>query len=464
MLTELEFTNFKSWRRTGNIRFAPLTGFFGANSSGKTAILQMLLLLKQTAESSDPHRVLHFGDENSYVDLGTGQEVIFRRRIPAEIDLRIRWRRPRPLKVLDPERSEELFQTDDLQFEVTIETSADLVSVQRFAYQVFAENKQFRFELARAAPGRDGKRPRGYGLKAQGYKVKRVPGRPWPLPAPGKFYRFPDETYTRYQNVSFLGSLVSSFEELLRSVFYLGPLREYPHRIYTWAGDRPRDVGLRGELAVHALLASEAAGIRVNRGYRKKRRSIQEMVAFWLRELGLVHSFSARPLVPGRKEYEVKVRHKPRSAEVALTDVGFGVSQILPVIVLCYYAPENSTIIFEQPEIHLHPSVQAGLADVLVDAIKTRNVQIVLESHSEHLLRRIQRRIAEERLSREDAALYFVSSTDGESTIEELQLDEFGNIQNWPKGFFGDELGELLEMTRAAAKRRQDPVLHGSTS
>ena len=69
--------------------------------------------------------------------------------------------------------------------------------------------------------------------------------------------------------------------------------------------------------------------------------------------------------------------------------MGIGVSQVLPVLVLCYYVPEGSTIILEQPELHLHPSVQAGLADVFIDVIKHRNVQILLESHSEHLLRRL---------------------------------------------------------------------------
>jgi predicted ATPase len=74
------------------------------------------------------------------------------------------------------------------------------------------------------------------------------------------------------------------------------------------------------------------------------------------------------------------------------------------VLVLCYYVPEGSILILEQPEIHLHPSVQTGLADVFIDAVKTRKVQIILESHSEYLLRRLQRRIAEEKVSQEDMA------------------------------------------------------------
>lgn len=137
-----------------------------------------------------------------------------------------------------------------------------------------------------------------------------------------------------------------------------------------------------------------------------------------------------------------------------MTDVGFGVSQILPVLVLCYYVPEGSIIILEQPEIHLHPSVQSGLADVFIDAMQNRGVQIILESHSEHLLRRLQRRIAEEVIDNTDVALYFCDTDSGHSRLSELGLDLFGNINNWPKDFFGDEFGEMAAMTEAAIKRR----------
>ena len=179
------------------------------------------------------------------------------------------------------------------------------------------------------------------------------------------------------------------------------------------------------------------------------------MVAYWLKELGLIHSFSLKPIAENRKDYEVRVQRSPRSADVLITDVGFGVSQVLPVLVLCYYAPEGSTLIFEQPEIHLHPAVQSGLADVFIDAINTRGIQIILESHSEHLLRRLQRRVAEEQLTPEQAALYFTTmGEDGASNLERLELDLFGNIRNWPQDFFGNDMGDLMEMARAEMRRR----------
>jgi len=123
--------------------------------------------------------------------------------------------------------------------------------------------------------------------------------------------------------------------------------------------------------------------------------------------------------------------------------------------VLSYYAPKGSIIILEQPEIHLHPAVQAGLADVMIDAVKTCNIQIIFESHSEHLLKRLQRRIAEQKISPDTMALYFCESENDGSKLTPLNVDLFGNILNWPKEFFGDQFGEMAAMTKAAMERKK---------
>jgi len=280
------------------------------------------------------------------------------------------------------------------------------------------------------------------------------------LPPPVKCYGFPDEATGYYQNTGFLSEFALAFEQLFSGVAYLGPLREHPHRTYVWAGARPTDVGLRGEQAVAALLAARAAGLKSPQGQGKGRRyhPIERRILDWMKEMGVARSMGLEPIAKGRKDYEVKVRTTSKSAEVLITDVGFGVSQVLPVLVLCYYVPKGSTLILEQPEIHLHPRVQAILADVFIDVIKNRGVQILVESHSEHLLRRLQRRIAEEKVAPSQTALYFCEMGRTASQISRLQLDLFGNINNWPADFFGDELGNLASMTIAATQRRGVPL------
>ncbi len=186
------------------------------------------------------------------------------------------------------------------------------------------------------------------------------------------------------------------------------------------------------------------------------------MVAGWLKRLGIVESFRLQQVSKLTRSYQVRLKMAGRPTEVTLHDVGFGVSQVLPVIVAAYCAPPGATVIIEQPELHLHPKVQADLADLFVEAIRCREdgaergVQFLIESHSEHFLRRLQRCIAEETLPGDQLSAYVCSpgSTETGSSIEPLKVDEYGNILNWPPNFFGDQMTEISEMRKAGLKRK----------
>lgn len=448
MLTRLRAQNFKSWQDTGDLEIAPLTGLFGTNSSGKTSILQILLMLKQTVESQDRRRVLHLGDDRSWVDLGTFFDIINGHQADSALDLSLSWELPKSLVIHDPEQNKRLFTINNLSFATKVRQDVQLL-VEEFAYYF----DEYCFGMRRKDSDQ-AKRKEEYDLISEGYYPKRTPGRVWSLPAPVKCYGFPDEAVGYFQNTGFLPDFVLAFEKLFSSIFYLGPLRDYPQRSYVWAGESPVDVGRRGELAVPALLASKTWGKVVSPGYGRRRRTVEERIGEWMKEMDIIYSFSLDPIAEHRKEYEFRVVTKPGGAKVSITDVGFGVSQILPVLVLCYYVPEGSTILLEQPEIHLHPAVQAILADVLIDVVNNRGVRIIVESHSEHLLARLQRRIAEEAISPEKTALYFCRLQGAASKIERLHVNMFGDITNWPEGFLGDEIGDRLAQAEAAMKRQ----------
>ena len=190
--------------------------------------------------------------------------------------------------------------------------------------------------------------------------------------------------------------------------------------------------------------------------YKTPRRPFQEMIAYWLREMGLIQEFRVEEIAEGSNRWQAKVQTSDGSAEVLLTDVGFGVSQVLPVVTLLQYVPEHSTVILEQPEIHLHPLAQANLADVIINAATHRHIQIILESHSEHLLLRLQRRVSEEAISAEDVKLYFCNAPQGVSELAPLDLNLFGQIGNWPKNFMGDAFGETYAAEKARLKRMKE--------
>ncbi|HEX3070719.1 MAG TPA: DUF3696 domain-containing protein [Thermoanaerobaculia bacterium] len=454
MLQSLSIKNFKSWRRVDDLRFGLITAFFGTNSSGKTSLLQLLLLLKQTADAADRLLPLDLGDERSPAELGTFKDVLHGHDLSQDLEWTLIWTLQNALKVRDPERKDTvLFEGSELSQSARIgwrnsSGSPGRMVTRRHSYQF--DDREFGM-----VPKSEAKEEYDLSYDGTSFRFIRAQGRPWPLPAPVKSYGFPDQVRGYFQNAGFLSDFELEFEKLFKNVFYLGPLREYPRRQYTWAGGNPSDMGRRGEKVVDALLASRELGRVIPQGQGVKRLTVEAQVGKWLKNLGLIHSFEVRPVAADSKLYEVVVQKTPSAVPVLITDVGFGVSQILPVITLCYYAPRGSVLLFEQPEIHLHPAVQAGLADVFVHAVKHRGVQIIIESHSEHLLRRLQRRIAEDEISSESAALYFCEMARGESKLVPLELDEFGSIKNWPQDFFGDELGEVAATQKAIVRRKK---------
>lgn len=452
MLTRLRLKNFKAWQDCGEIRLAPLTVLFGTNSAGKTSIPQLLLLLKQTARSPDRQRALQLGD-HSYAD------VVHRHRVSSPLEFDFSWSLERPLGVQDPVSGARA-SGDTLRFAARLRADArGQPRVERLSYEL-AERGARTLDLALSERGPAGaKRARPhFELTSDRYELIRRQGRAAPLPSPLRFYGFPDEVQAYFQNAAFVSDLVLELERVLNGLFYVGPLREYPKRLYVWSGEAPDHVGERGDRAIESILAAGARAFSWKP--RQRGKPLEQIVAERLRSMGLIHQLAVKPLGRQRREYEVLVKTTPGSPEVKLSDVGFGVSQVLPVIVEAFYVPRRSVVILEQPEIHLHPRVQADLADLFVDAIRAREAgeprecQFIIESHSEHFLRRLQRRIAEQELSHEDVALYFVTSRAGAGRIEQLDVDEYGNIKNWPERFFGDEMADLVARTEAQARRR----------
>ena len=456
MLKQLRIQKFKGWKDTGAIRMAPITLFFGANSSGKSSIGQFLMMLKQTAESPDRKAVFYPGGKNSAVQLGSYQEMVFHRDPENKITFDYRWSLSEILKFKDPVTGQ-TFAGDNLSFHAEVglgDKDQHTLVLDQLKYELLKEDE------SRLSIGMERKpdAKSEYKVNAINYTLKRKQGRVWYPGAPVRFYGFPDEVVAYHQNADFVQALNLRHEKLYRSLCYLGPLRTKAERLYSWTGMEPESVGYDGENTVAAILA--ARNRKISLGYKRPAKPFEEIVALKLKEMGLIEEFNVNPISEQRQEYEVKVRTKGSKDWVDLPDVGFGISQVLPVLVQCFYAPAGSIILMEQPEIHLHPNAQSALADVMIDVINSRengadrNIQLVIETHSEHFLRRLQRRIAEDAVPREKVSAYFANISKTPATLDPLRIDIFGNIQNWPENFFGDEMGDITEQAKAAMKKR----------
>lgn len=491
MLHSLEFEKFKSWSAPHRLKFGRITGLFGPNSSGKSSIIHLLLLLKQTVESSDSKLVLNFGGgANDYVDFGGFLNIVTDHDISNVIRCSINWsedvKRKGPYSLIEPERI-----TFTSSVKAVAKRRAEEVVVDSLAYDIHLASRLFgdqhKAELpvsmsARVARGSSD----AYTLEAFIDGDQALAYRPLRAFVPHGLHRFSSRAlfqiakgarlhhHSKHKGSSkkagFLEHYLSDAlwadevikqtsdytTQFLQRIVYLGPLRDYPHRNYAWTGATPATVGHRGEEAIQVLLAD--ASQRSPRGQTERSpRTVRgsatvDVVTYWLQRLGIANSLSFEQVGRGARIWEALIEQQPGTTKANLADVGFGVSQVLPVIVALLSAQPGSLVILEHPEIHLHPRIQSELADLLIDVASAGEIQILVESHSEHLLARIQRRIAEGNrngsgLTPEDVRLYFCELEQGTSKLTPLEIQPSGVITNWPPDFFGDMLAERMALS-----------------
>jgi hypothetical protein len=232
-------------------------------------------------------------------------------------------------------------------------------------------------------------------------------------------------------------------EIALERLFPLGPFRRAPKRLYIFTGTTPVDVGYSGDLLPDLLF---------------RRKELLAETNMWMGRLEIGYDIHIEPVgTPSNDLFEVRLRDTRRNARtsIALPDVGFGISQILPLIVQTL-ASEAQTITIEQPEVHIHPRLQADLADLLIAGIQDeRRHRFIIETHSEHLVLRLLRRIRETTEGRLDepqlalrpdqlSVVYLDRGKDG-TEVHHLRVDGTGEfIDKWPRGFFEERAAELF--------------------
>jgi predicted ATPase len=249
------------------------------------------------------------------------------------------------------------------------------------------------------------------------------------------------------------------------SVKYLGPLRDEPKPLYPLAAHAdPTDIGLRGEMTAAVLNLHRERLIRYIPSVAFSKtpfepgpvpRSLEAAVTDWLKYLGVAET--AHSVDKGKLGHELKVSLSEGGPDHDLTHVGVGVSQVLPILLMSLLADRDTTLIFEQPELHLHPKVQTRLADFFL-SIVLLGKQCLIETHSEYLINRLRyRAAAEETTNRvtENLKVYFVEKIDGSSNFREIKVNEYGAILDWPEGFFDQSQLESESILRAASAKRK---------
>lgn len=435
------------------MEFGKVTALFGPNNSGKTSLIKLLLMLKQTVESRGRTLLNLGGDPKDLVDLGDYAQIAYMHNEKNEIGVSIGWK-----STQNQENNFYLYRVDsawkkhdDLIIQTTLDLSACQANNEWLKIQEsYSPETNFEKLTLSDKPGEEySSRKSNLG----GWQPER------------SFYELSHELSLYTEEINFYKlkkELETGFRNIFERIHYLGPTRAQPQRLYAWAGEGGDSIGVWGEHTVKALLTED-------RRWASYRTEPHQKINQWLRKLGVAYKIDIKRVNEVMSFYETRIYLDNDNNHSNLVDVGFGVSQVLPIVALAYLAPPESIIILEQPELHLHPKVQAELADLFLEAAQTRNIQFIIESHSEHLLARLQRRLAErsgvnEHLTENDVKLYFCQREGSESTLQPLQLDQYGRIQNWPPDFFGDLLDERLKAMEAMALRQHKAQTNGQAA
>jgi predicted ATPase len=233
-----------------------------------------------------------------------------------------------------------------------------------------------------------------------------------------------------------------SFTNFFTRLRYVGPLR-MPSAEMPYSGEEPESVGSDARYLIPFLIS---------------RPDVQGRIGEWLRQRGLAAGVEVRETAKGSGRWAAYILEKKKGRRVNLTNTGFGYSQLVPVLAEIYGAPRGSLILIEQPELHLNPRLAVWMGDVLLSAAKEGKA-VLVETHSEHVVLRVRRRIAEGVLPADQLALYFASRSleKSKSYLTHIALSESGQpLEEWPEGFWGEDYDEAFHLARATLGRDRE--------
>lgn len=379
MLTKIVLGHFKCFKKL-HLPLAPLTLLSGANATGKSTVLQALALLHQTAVESEWNRTLSLNA--STISLGSAGDVID--KISGQKEFKIG---------LHSTSFECLWTM------AAKDRSALSVLIRRIAWKEKDHWQETIFEI----------------------DEKNEPIR----------YLVPAAILENSENAKTLSSLINGLT-------YISSDRLGPRETYTMSTpDQHKNVGPRGERTawvLHYFADHRPLDGLIIDDFPP---TLQRQVEAWMKRFFPGASFNLEPvkganlILLGLRTSDATDFHRPQN-------VGYGLSHSLPVIVACLGAHQGDLILVENPEAHLHPSGQAAIGEFLARSVAA-GTQMIIETHSDHVLNGVRRAVKEGIIAREKVAIHFFmprTEEDGQSQVVSPLIDNNGNLDHWPAGFF----------------------------
>ena len=493
--------NVKSFKDSGIIEFKPITIFVGKNSCGKSSLLRFPVVLAQTAVSNTDSPLKLYG---KMIDYGNYEDVVFGRqegKIQFEIhyDIDIHNVQDSRYSIFDFQDDDNV--KDDVQlYDVSLKVSLDrrdkrmhvdfveLYIEDKCLSGFYSDDSGYRIELNYIYDNYE-LYPENYIMYTNEiyfqtfypfYDMREVfsaivglvvnmDGKPVDMERGQEIYNklynmanpYGDEDLSETEikikrikdGLEYASTIMSHIYQNTqvesRLITYIGPFRENPERVYRDSESQSLNVGVRGENVSTLLI----------RDFQKKNQLINDISEWLYRTMGYKLCINDM----GNSLFQIMLEND-KGIKSNILDVGFGISQVLPIITqvikMSLFSSRlrggegvDETLYIEQPELHLHPAAQAELADFFAKCVtENPGKTLVIETHSEHLIRKLQVLIADKScpFSEKDICIYYVDKNDdGVANVQEMKILDNGKFKSkWPAGFF-DKAHELsMELLR----------------
>lgn len=423
-ITQISVCGYKSIKDECTIDIYPLTILAGSNSSGKSSIIQPLLLIKQTLEATyDPGALLLNGPNVRFTSVEQLLTKLPKKEYRDNFYVRI--------EVEGNYSIQNIFKKEKRK-------AIDIVEMSRQTQEGTAI-----FSLGMTAKEIISVIPDNFKDIYTQMENRKDKDLKWAVIRNRCFFEIALQSLSDKAKQSIITiSSENKISNYIRKIIHVPGLRGNPERTYqvTAIGDKFPGTF---ENYVASLIAN----------WQDTRSPKLTELARALKALGLAEKIDTRRVDDTQVEVRVGHRRKNITEMVSIADVGFGVSQTLPVIVALIAATPEQLVYIEQPEIHLHPRAQAALADIIVEAVN-RGVRVTLETHSDLFLRRIQSLVAEDKLAHDKVKLHwFTKDEDGFTQVSTANLDPDGSFGDWPEDFGDVDLQEESRYLDAADKK-----------
>ncbi|WP_113661469.1 DUF3696 domain-containing protein [Pedobacter nanyangensis] len=449
-IEKIRVRNFKCYDEL-EVQLSKITLLTGANSSGKSSFLYSILSAVQSREFP-----FQFSPNGKYVNMGDFTEIVHSHKRENVITLEFEYQNDSDCRekisttwVVDKVRELPVLQS---LLATTDYYTLKLEKVRKYdlSFEYFIDKD----------PNREFRSPKMYSKilesidniikevsKQENVDVQEKQNRT--LSKISKFSHVKRKIDFKFENISelnatirekgnfYLESIIQGISRVFNryddNINYISSFRLFPERTYYETSKVDLKVGKFGENYEDQIIAWETSK---SPKYKK--------LCDILKELGLLEEIKSKRMTGGR--YEILVKNKKNGVWSSITDVGFGISQFLPIIVADLQLSKGSTLFIAQPEIHLHPKIQAHFADYIVSSIKRENKYYIIETHSEYLINRLRLAICEEKILEDEISCLYIENNGSSAKKYQISLLKSGQIKNAPASFFDTYMLDVMNI------------------